>query len=149
MSATSQAALGQCPTPAVPAFGLGPVPRLYSAAMEEVYLRVRGAGARLTYMIDDQCSWASTEGQAKALCQALVELLAALGFYLRPDKCQLRPSRKVSRCWPSSQPGQPPKYTQPQFPNARRNSLAVAVPNQHMRGATPAQLPHCRSGSWA
>jgi hypothetical protein len=64
--------------------------------MEEVYLRVRDAGVRLTYMIDDQCSWATTEGQAKAMCQATVELLATLGFYLRPDKCQLRPRQEVS-----------------------------------------------------
>lgn len=79
----------------MPAFGLGPVPRLYTAAMEEVYLRVRELGVRLTYMIDDMTCWAATEGQAMHLCRALVELLAALGFYLRPDKCQLRPSRQV------------------------------------------------------
>ena len=80
----------------VPAFGLAPVPRLYTAAMEEVYLRVRDAGVRLTFMIDDMCGWASSEGQAAALCRALVELLAALGFYLRPDKCQLRPRQQVN-----------------------------------------------------
>ena len=80
----------------VPAFGLAPVPRLYTAAMEEVYLRVRDAGVRLTFMIDDMCGWASSEGQATALCRALVELLAALGFYLRPDKCQLRPRQQVN-----------------------------------------------------
>jgi hypothetical protein len=79
----------------VPAFGLAPVPRIYTALMEEVYLRVREAGVPMTFMIDDQANWAKSEGQAKAQCSALVQLLATLGFYLRPDKCQLRPRQQV------------------------------------------------------
>ena len=79
----------------VPAFGLAPVPRIYTSLMEEVYLRVREAGVPMTFMIDDQANWAHSEGQAKAQCSALVRLLATLGFYLRPDKCQLRPMQLV------------------------------------------------------
>ena len=68
-----------------------PAPRWYTEAMVEVYRLVRKAGARLTFMIDDQANWASSEALAKEQCEAMVRLLAALGFYLRPDKCQLRP----------------------------------------------------------
>ena len=33
--------------------------------MQEVYRLVRQAGTRMTFMIDDQANWASTEGQAR------------------------------------------------------------------------------------
>lgn len=91
--AAFQSPQGQYYVFTVPAFGLAPVPRLYTAAMEKVYLRVREAGVRPTFMIDDVAAWAQTESQATVLCCTLVQLLATLGFYLRPEKCQLRPTQ--------------------------------------------------------
>jgi hypothetical protein len=79
----------------VPAFGLAPAPRWYTEGMQEVFRAVRNQGVRMSFMIDDQCNWAGTEGQSKAQCEAMVQLLAALGFYLRPDKCQLRPVQRL------------------------------------------------------
>lgn len=72
-----------------------PVPRWYTESMQEIFRLVRGQGVRMTFMIDDQANWASTLQQAKAQCEVMVKLLAALGFYLRPDKCQLRPAQRV------------------------------------------------------
>lgn len=63
--------------------------------MQEVYKLVRNQGAMMTFMIDDQANWARTEGQARVQCEVMVHLLAALGFYLRPDKCQLRPVQRL------------------------------------------------------
>jgi len=63
--------------------------------MQEVYRLMRQQGVNMTFMIDDQANWAPTLGQAKAQCEALVRILAALGFYLRPDKCQLRPTLRL------------------------------------------------------
>ena len=71
------------------------MPRWYTEGMQEVYKLVRNQGAMMTFMIDDQANWARTEGQARVQCEVMVHLLAALGFYLRPDKCQLRPVQRL------------------------------------------------------
>lgn len=86
---------GKCYVFTVPAFGLAPAPRWYTEGMQEVYRLVRQQGVNMTFMIDDQANWAPALGQAKAQCEALVRILAALGFYLRPDKCQLRPTLRL------------------------------------------------------
>ncbi len=54
--------------------------------MQEVFRIVRRQGVRMTFMIDDQCNWASTEGQAKAQVRLLpyhdpLAKLAAAGCY--------------------------------------------------------------------
>lgn len=77
----------------LPLAGLGPVPRWYTILMNEVYLPMRQRGVCLAFLIDDQVNLAPTLARAAAQGEAVARLLIAVGFWLNPKKCQLRPSQ--------------------------------------------------------
>ena len=76
-------------------FGLSSAVRAFTTLMHAIYLPMRAAGLRFSFMIDDRLALAPHRNHCWLDMFISVRIFSALGFHFGTAKCLLRPSKLV------------------------------------------------------
>ena len=72
-------------------FGAAPACRIFTEVAQVMFQPMRSIGVRLTSYIDDRMSYNETRAGAKSDNMFVFAVMAALGWYVSIDKCELLP----------------------------------------------------------